>query len=110
MSRHENENLAGLDIPGPTEYDIIAYGPSGETGVDEKSVCARQVTNKETGNVRYFVKYGDSRLFSPHRITKREEKMTRWKMKRVSKEVFDLYVRFLKSGSNVLLNNAERMI
>ncbi len=106
MSRWEHEDLGDLDI-NELDYETDYINEQGGLGTED-SHCAKALTNENDGTIRYYVLCGDTRLYNPNTMTKREKQKIIWKMKKVSLTVYDLYTRYLRTRTKGLLLNAER--
>lgn len=76
---------------------------------DSLMACARLAVNERTKAELCYVKTHSGRLLDPYN----EEKLNkndRFMYRRVSAEVFDIYVRFLQTGARNLYNIVKREI
>lgn len=91
----------------------IGYGVAGAlVPVEYKDCFAKQVTDLDTGNSRFYIKRAISgrekgNLHNPHSpfFNPRET----YAFSKVPKESFDEYLQFLKTDNEVHVRHAERM-
>ena len=114
--------LHSLKQQNVIEIKTRYYGIAGELKEDNANALAKEVTGKST---RYYCKFNTSgveagHLFNPwsmysdpavkqiNTINKLTGKFAQ-EYKEISKEVFDMYLRYLDSQSDVYYRQAERM-
>lgn len=111
MSRHEHDDVSGLNLPAPKRYDTDYINEDGKTLNEEsKNTCAKMV-NTSSGGKRYFVKLTGSTLYDPmmrHDLSYIRSR--NWILRSTNKKCFELYVRYLSTRRKTLLHNAERLI
>lgn len=106
MARNENEYVVD-----PVVYHYEYFNVNGEQVPEEnEEVCAKSVFNQHTGTLRFFVKFGDNRIYNPLNVTKREAKTIPWKWKKVTPKAFNLYLAFLETRIKRFIVQAERLI
>jgi hypothetical protein len=124
MSRDENEDVSGLTLPDPiiTEcvYHIDQRGVLNDSQYAELMaeckaqhfkppfVCAKSILNTSTMVNTYFVLCANSIMFDPRNKDSRYRSRNRWKLRRVKKSIYDLYVKFLNTKHYSFLYQAER--
>lgn len=106
-----------------TGVSTVAYGTSGaEVESTSAGALAKATTDNETGNARYWLKYATGgpdagHLYNPQSPTfnagqarrfRPESGRAQYEFRRVTKESFDLYLRFLRTGNLANLRQAER--
>ena len=93
----------------PDIYETTCYNKAGQE-VQESSVgiCAKTIQNKSSEKLTYYVKHGKGTLFDPWGMYEGREKQVNWKFKKVTDEVFDFYMRYLKTRNTNFLAQAER--
>lgn len=74
------------------------------------TVCAQITHHPQTGAMSHYILRGDCGLFDPREKGPRYKVRHNWKMRRVKPEVFDLYLKFLKTNRTSFLYQAEREI
>lgn len=97
--------------------DRTYYDKVGNATPDEKKACAKAVVKTVEGGALgnevvttlYYVKYAGY-IYDPHNMNEVELRYRDWRMKEVSKRVFDLYLDFLKTRQEHFRINAERLI
>lgn len=103
MSRYENENLEGLNLPDPDNktYDDV---------VCNNVLCARVITNSNTRMTTYHILCAGGQLYDPYNIDIRYKTRNPWKMRRVRRSAFELYFKFIDTRHKTFLHQAEREI
>lgn len=87
------------------------YAMGGYESVEETAnSVAKEVTVPGTDEVRYYIKVHKNELLNPNNgdFFRVKGKLSTWK--KVSPEVFVLYIRFLQSGTERYFNYASRNI
>src|SRR6056297_4313452 len=114
MSRHEYEDIEHLNLPDKDMLEIVYVFDDGNTLPKEYSqnvtqkICAKQVKHNKTDISSYYILSNDhNRMFDPRQRSRVYRKYI-WKYKKVDKECFDLYIKFLKQKYTSLLSQAER--
>jgi hypothetical protein len=124
MSRDENEDVSGLTLPDPIITECIYHIEKGGVVGDDKyieliaehkaqnlkppTVCAKSILNTSTTINSYYILCANSIMFDPRNQDSRYRSRNRWKLRRVKKSVYDLYVKFLNTKHNTFLYQAER--
>lgn len=70
--------------------------------------CAKEVDSSQTDNKVYYIKTYNNSFVDPFNVDLNRRTKNIFKWVRVKKEVFDLYLRFLRTGSRQALHHAER--
>ena len=126
MSRNENEDVSMLELPDPIitkcTYNIEKMGVMDSDGYEiliatckaqhlkPPFVCAKSILNTDTQISSFFILCANSIMFDPRNQDSRYRSRNRWKLRRVKKSVYDLYVKFLNTKHNTFLYQAERGI
>ena len=117
MSRYDREDVEFLNLPDPDPTSVNYYINGGvainrETYLqldNPQSVCAKEVQNKETHIITYFVLTSNrNQMFDPKEHDSRYRTRNSWKFRRVNRSTFDLYVKFLTQHYKSFLLQAER--
>jgi hypothetical protein len=101
----------------------VYYNEEGQSVHEDKTAYARKDLDSKGGE-KYYVKYNTSGVDAPHlanpdSVFARGNLLTQYisshgkpllDYKKVSKEVFDLYVRFLQTKNRAYYRNAERLL
>lgn len=100
-----------------TPVEVKAYGLKCESvESDSKGALAKEVFDPDSGITKYYLKYATkgpeagklynhlSPMFSKDAISK-----ARYEFKRVPKETFELYLKFLQTENPAWVRNAERV-
>jgi len=108
MKRHDNEDLTGMDIPAPPYRSETYFGKGGNSVADENSAFSK-ITTVGKWDV-YFIWFWRGVLFDPYNGTDilRRSQETQAKFKKVDKETFELYMRYLKTKNMLYLTRARR--
>lgn len=100
---------------GAEDFDLTVEmtGLDGEVVTDEKLALAKRSVTKrdETENTLYFVMMTRGALYDPYdrnRLISRGE-MNRLKFRKVGKDAYELYVRYLESKNRMHYSKAKRL-
>jgi len=107
MARWENEDLSGLNIPEPPKTTEVFFGNGGKTA-EQKMAFAKLITKGDAET--YYVKYGRGDLLDPYHADRLTYNRPYFDFKKVKKNVFDLYIEYLKSSSRIFLTRARRLM
>jgi hypothetical protein len=115
MSRNENENIDSLDVPKPGNAETEYYLSNGATVTEPKCdppliICGKVLQSKVIGNYStyYVLCNKNNQFFDPQNSDIRYKTNGIWRFRRVDKDTFELYVKFLKQKYQSLLRQAER--
>ena len=117
MSRHENEDISHLNLPDPKTNEVIYYLREGVAISEEEykdremvtQVCAKIVKHIDSDNSSYYIFCNNrTQMYDPDNYDVRYMIRNTWKFRKVSRTVFDLYIKFLKQHYRSLLSQAER--
>lgn len=109
MSRWENEDVSDLDLPDPENIVRTYFDKNGKiTSQVEKSVAKIS----ECGEKKvYHIKYGRGELLDPHHIdSSMQIKRSYYVMKKVNKQIFDSYKKFLETKNRLYFTRARRLL
>lgn len=107
MKRGDNVSLDELNLPPAPYRNEVFFGKGGNI-VDEASAFVKVLT---VGKWEvYFIWFWRNILFDPYGsdILKRTQG-EHAKLKKVSKETYDLYIKYLKTKNSIYLTKARRM-
>jgi hypothetical protein len=105
MSRYDNEDLAGLGIPEPSESLELHFGKNG-TEVDIQDSVAKIV---EQGEAKaHFIWFGRGDLFDPYGTDRLHKNRPYYSFKKVTEQTFGYYFKYLESKNNLYLTRARR--
>jgi len=115
MSRNENQDVSHMNLPDPNVTEIRYFLPNGEI-IDKEEydkqgkVCAKEIFNKDTHILSYYILCAGSLMFDPRELKQncRYLSRNRWVFRRVKRSTFDLYTKFLKQQYTSFLHQAER--
>lgn len=85
---------------------IQYFNKEGNSCEEKDAVCCK--TQMKNGEI-YHIKSSYTRLYDPRELNDSDAR-TKWEFKKVSKEVFDYYMHFLKTGSKKHKLYAERLL
>lgn len=91
-----------------SEASTIYYGLGGAE-CEAKDALAKVVTTTN-GNTNRYVSCGKGRLNNVYDNNPHDHHKTKWVLRKVNEESFNLYLRFLKTKSSKFLLNAERFL
>ncbi len=93
----------------PDTYATTCYNKTGQK-ISENStgICAKTIRNESSNRLTYHIRHGKGTLFDPWGMYEGREKQVKWKFKKVNGEVFDFYMRYLKTRNTNFLAQAER--
>jgi len=75
---------------------------------DNRQSCAKEIINDTKGTVRHYIRWGNGSFVNPFHTDFFRIRLRDYRWLKVSNEVFNMYVRFLRTGSNKYLHLAER--
>ena len=127
MSRNEHEDVSGLTLPDPIITECIYHIEKKREVLDSDQyakliamckaqhlkppfVCAKSILNTDTKINTYYILCAGSIMFDFRYTDSRYRSRNRWKLRRVKKSVYDLYVKFLNTKHSTFLFQAERGI
>ena len=112
MTRWENEDVSGLNIPNPIHIETQFLDLHGETTTEDQAIA--KFTKGSDGSQRFYVKYGRNELLDPHQIDssyadiRRQEHL--YAFKEVSKPAFENYAKYLESKNRLYFTKARRFL
>lgn len=102
MSRYENEDLSGLNLPEDTrEENSHTHGDL---------TCAKTIYDHSTNITSYYILCAGSKVYDPTEIDVRYKTRNNWKLRRVKKSIYDMYLNFLSNKRKALLYQIEREV
>lgn len=110
MSRWENMDLSGLDLPDLPEREEVFIGADGETSEPDSSFAkmVSTTTGDKTEN-RFYIRFGRGNIVNPNLMDKRiNDKLYRFR--KVSKKTFDLYRKYLLTKNVLFFTFARRAL
>ena len=113
MARGENEDVSGLDLPDPERSDVVFVGIKGES-TQEKNAFAKSVTSKHgeaSKSVQCFIRMSRGEIIDPHGVDSgySSKRIAAFKFKKVSKQAFDNYMKYLKCKNRLYFTKARRL-
>lgn len=87
------------------EPSTVYYGPGG-TECEAIDALAK-VVNTKNGNTNYYVSCAKGRLNNPINNNIWDQNKTNFKLSKTKEEVFNLYLKFLRTKREVYINNAQ---
>jgi len=107
MARWENEDVSDLNLPDPQQVHKEYFGKSAAS-VQKKEgfVCRATVDQSES----YYILYDRAEIIDAYndRFTKSSSSTRRFK--KVSKECFDFYMKYLKTRNGLYFTRARRLV
>ena len=107
MARWENEDVSDLNLPDPQVTKKKFYESKGSETEEKNSFAMLSDVGKSQS---YYILYDRAEIIDAYndRFT-RSSSATR-KFKKVSKECFDFYVKYLKTKNTLYFTRARRLI
>ena len=107
MARWENEDVSDLNLPDPQKVDKQYFGKS-SASVDKKE--AFTYVSVVDGSCSYYILYDRAEIIDAYndRFTKSSSSTRRFK--KVSKECFDFYMKYLKTKNGLYFTRARRLV
>ena len=111
MARGENEDVSGLSLPDPLKISIVFYNKAGEEAEEAQAVAKEVSTclSYENFSVQQFILYGRGEILDPHGVDIRCNRSL-YKYKKVTKNAFESYIKYLKSKNAMHFTRARRLI
>ncbi len=111
MGRGESEDVSGLSLPDPLKIGIVFYDETGKETNANKAVAKEVSTflTHENFSVQQFILYGRGEILDPHGIDFCRNRSL-YKYKKVTKDAFDSYLKYLKSKNAMYFTRARRLI
>ena len=107
MSRWEDADVSGLDLPPPDKAEEVFFGTGGKaTGPDQ--ALAKSVTSNV--GVVFYIKYGRGELIDPYNADSfRNHNGPLFKFKKVCQKSFDAYITYLTGKNRWYFTQARRL-
>jgi len=112
MSRGEKEDVSDLDLPDPLNPEITFYNDKGQRVTKQDQGVAKRVKtvlSYDNISIQQFILYGRGEILDPHHVDFRSNRNF-YKFKKVSKNAFDNYIKYLKSKNTLYFTRARRLI
>ena len=109
MARWEDEDVSNLDLPEPTEITRIYLDKNGNETENESLGFAK--ISKDGDKSIYYLLYGRGEIVDPHHVDSNVRKRgSYYKFKKVDKEAFDSYAKFLNTKNRLYFTIARRKV
>ena len=107
MARWENEDVSDLNLPDPQRVDKEYFGKSAAS-VQKKEGFAYRATVDQSES--YYILYDRAEIIDAYndRFTRSSSSTRRFK--KVSKECFDFYMKYLKTKNGLYFTRARRLV
>ena len=107
MARWENEDVSDLNLPDPQQVDKEYFGKSAAS-VQKKEGFAYRATVDQSES--YYILYDRAGIIDAYndRFTRSSSSTRRFK--KVSKECFDFYMKYLKTKNGLYFTRARRLV
>ena len=114
MGRGENADLSGLNIPDPDELEVSFLGLRGKD-TEEPTAFAKCVMSYQSGSEissQWFIRMGRGEIIDPYEIDfgVTKKKLLSLKFKKVSKEAFESYKKYLECKNRLYFTRARRLV
>lgn len=108
-----NQELKDIGIQEPIKNIVSLYDKYGKSCDEENSAVAKTVQisseNKDALVVAYYVKHGRGQLFDPYGLDMNKTKAFDFQFRKVDKEIFESYFKYLQTRREVYLISARRL-
>ena len=107
MARWENEDVSDLNLPDPQQVNREFFGKSA-ANVEEKEAFAYLAIVDDSES--YYILYDRAEIIDAYndRFTRSSSKTRRFK--KVSKNCFDFYMKYLKTKNSLYFTRARRLV
>jgi hypothetical protein len=111
MGRGEKEDVSDLSLPNPPASEITFYDGSGQTTDQNGAIAKTVLTTLSDRNIslQQFILYARGEILDPHGVDFRGNRNF-YRFKKVPKEAFDNYIKYLKSKNTMYFTRARRLI
>jgi len=115
MSSQDNEDFKNLNLPDP-QVSIIDYiGVNGLPSEKDYAFAKIVTTNLDYDNVstQYFVLVGRGEVLDPYSVDSgysKKKLSSMYKYRRVSKQCFDSYIKYLETKNRIHFTTARRSL
>ncbi|SVA81303.1 uncharacterized protein METZ01_LOCUS134157 [marine metagenome] len=112
MGRGEKEDVSNLDLPDPLNPEITFYDTKGQKVTNQNEGVAKSVKtvlSYDNISIQQFILYGRGEILDPHGVDFRSNRNF-YKFKKVPKDAFDNYIKYLKSKNTLYFTRARRLI
>lgn len=107
------QELKDIGIEQPIQNIVSLYDKYGKLCEEENKSVAKTVQisseNKETVLTTYYVKHGRGQLFDPYGLDMNKTKAFDFQFRKVDKEIFEAYSKYLQTRREVYLISARRL-
>lgn len=107
MARWENEDVSDLNLPDPQQITKQYFGKSAAS-VDSNEAFAYSATVDKSSS--YYILYDRAEIIDAYndRFTRSSSSTRRFK--KVSKDCFDFYMKYLKTRNGLYFTRARRLV
>lgn len=109
MARWENEDVSDLNLPDPIHVVRVFFDKHGKETDNEEIAFAKKTINDD--KELYHIKYSRGEIIDPHHIDSSIRNTTYPKtFKKVNKQAFDSYIKFLQTKNRLYFTMARRIV
>ena len=108
MARWEDEDLTGLNIPDPDDFNESLFDKTGKETKNEQIAFAK--TSTVNDNKTHYLKYGRGEIVDPHQIDANSRNSHLYSFKRVNEQAFEQYMTYLKTKNRLYFTRARRIL
>lgn len=109
MARWENEDVSDLNLPDPINLVRVFFDKNAKEITNEDMAFAKKTTSDDKES--YYIKYMRGDIIDPHHIDSGLRNTTYPKtFKKVNKQAFDSYIKFLQTKNRLYFTMARRII
>jgi len=105
MGRGENEDVSNLNLPDPQSTERTYFGKSGEEIAEKEGFAMVSEVDKTKS---YYILYNRAEIIDAYNDRLSRSSSTTRKFKKVSKDCFDFYMKYLKTRNTLYFTRARR--
>jgi len=116
MSKINENELEGLDLPSPTSTEVRFLGSGGKDVTEQDRVFAKLVTTSygyEDKSVQYFVRVGHGELIDPYTVNSSLSKgqlNSVFSYRKVGEQTFSSFLKYLETKNRIHFTRARRLL
>ena len=106
-----HQELKDIGIEMPQENLVAYYDKSGKDCEEDRAVAKIVQINNENNSIvtSYHVKHGRGQLFDPYGLDMNKTKAFDFQFRKVDKEIFESYSKYLQTRREIYLISARRL-
>ena len=107
MARWENEDVSDLDLPDPQRVDKQYFGKSAASVKEKEAFAYRLIVD---GSESHYILYDRAEIIDAYNDRFTRSSSTTRRFKKVSKDCFAFYIKYLKTKNNLYFTRARRLV